>query len=419
VHNATGQNTLFVPGEEEQAREVVAELLSEGLTSTEAVQVALLNNQRLQAQLFEIGLGHADVVQAGLLSNPSLDALVRFPVDGGSTSSEGGLLQNFTDFWRIPARKRIAQNELERIMLAVAHGAASLAAEAKTAYFSAVAASQSLLVEEENLATAQLFLELSQERLDAGGATQIDVNAAHSRLLEQRVIERVARFDEVQAKLRLLATLGLQGSQQDLVLTEALLSKEQLKPDLDTLLMHASRHRLDLQSVARGVEAAERSVPLERRRVWRSASGGVAFEGSGGEVALGPALELSLPIFDQNQAQVAKAELRYAQALRRLDGLTVRVSQQVRAAYANYELALETMRLYEQELLPLRDQSLELARESFAAGKTGFLYVLAAQNELLAARREYVNQLASLASSIPLLEAACGRPISELLAPQD
>jgi cobalt-zinc-cadmium efflux system outer membrane protein len=419
VHNATGQSTLFVPGEEEQAREAVLELLAGGLTSSEAVQVALLNNQRLQVQLFDIGLGHADVVQAGLLANPSLEALVRFPLNGGSSTSEGGLLQNLADLWRIPARKRIAQSELERTVLAVAHEAASVAAEAKSAYLAAVAASQSLLVAKENLATAQLFHELSQERLDAGGATQVDVNAAHSKLLEQRVIERVARFGEVQAKLRLLATIGLQGSQQDLELTDALLSPGQLTPDLEALLVNASKHRLDLQSVARGVEAAERSIPLERRRVWRALGGGVAFEAQGGEVALGPALELSLPIFDQNQAQIAKAELRYAQALRQLDGLTTRVSQQVRTAHAKYELALETVRLYDRELLPLREQSLELARESFAAGKTGFLHVLEAQNELLAARREYVTQQASLASSIPSLEAACGRPIAELLTPQD
>ena len=91
----------------------------------------------------------------------------------------------------------------------------------------------------------------------------------------------------------------------------------------------------------------------------------------------------------------------------------------MRVAHAQYDLAQETVQLYEQELLPLREQSLGLARESFAAGKTGFLYVLEAQNELLAARSEYVGHLGRLARAIPLLEAACGRPFAELIAPQD
>ena len=50
-----------------------------------------------------------------------------------------------------------------------------------------------------------------------------------------------------------------------------------------------------------------------------------------------------------------------------------------------------------------------------AAGKTGFLSVLQAQGRLLAARRDYVGRLESVALSVPEIEAACGRPLKELL----
>ena len=149
--------------------------------------------------------------------------------------------------------------------------------------------------------------------------------------------------------------------------------------------------------------------------MWRNVSGGLAFESEGGELALGPAIELELPIFDQNQAQIAKAEYRYAQALRRLEGVSAQVAQQVRGAYERYAMAQDTARLYRTDLLPLRETSIELARESFAAGKTGFLSVLEAQDRLLATRRDYVSRLESVALSIPDLEAACGRPLSFLL----
>ena len=109
----------------------------------------------------------------------------------------------------------------------------------------------------------------------------------------------------------------------------------------------------------------------------------------------------------------------YAQALHRLEGLTVQVDRDVHAALAQYSLAQDTTQLYERELLPLREQSLELARDSFAAGKTGFLYVLEAQNALLIARSEYVEQLGRLARSAPLLEAACGVPLANLAAPKE
>lgn len=419
VTAATGAEALYLPGEEESAREQVTALMADGLTAQDAVQVALLNNRGLQELLFEVGVSRADAVQAGLLSNPSLDALVRFPVDAGSAVTEAGLLQNLIELWHLPARKRLAESQVERTILDVAHRAVVVAAQAKSAYFTALAANSALAVAEENLKTVEDFFGLTRERQEAGAATQVDVNAAQARLLEQRVSVRSARFAAYDAKRRLAIVLGLTTPAQELRLADALLAPPDWSLDLDRLLSLAERHRLDLQAAQKNAEAAANALPLEKRRRLRNLSGGLALESEGGDLALGPAIGLELPIFDQNQAQIAKAEFRYAQAQRRLEGVTANVAQQVRGAYERYAMAQETARLYEAELLPLREASLELARESFAAGKTGFLSVLEAQDRLLATRRDYVGLLQSVALSAPELEAACGRPLNVLLGPDD
>lgn len=416
VTAATGAKALYQPGEEERAREQVAALVADGLTAQDAVQVALLNNRGLQELLFEIGVSRADAVQAGLLSNPSLGALVRFPVDAGSAVTEAGVLLNLIEFWHLPARKRLAESQVDRTILDVAHRAVVVAAQAKSAYFTALAANSALAVAEENLKTAEEFLELTRERQEAGAATQVDVNAARSRFLEQRVSVRSTRFMAFDAKRRLALVLGVTTPPEDLRCADALVAPPEWSLDLDRLLGLAERHRLDLQAARKDVEAAANALPLERRRRLRNLSGGMALESEGGGVTLGPAVELELPIFDQNQAQIAKAEFRYAQAQRRLEGVAAQVLQQVRGAYERYAAAQETAQLYRTELLPLREESLELARESFAAGKTGFLSVLEAQDRLLATRRDYVGLLESVALSAPELEAACGRPLNVILA---
>lgn len=415
VKAATGEDTLYQPGEEERVREQVAELLKDGLTSREAVQVCLLNNRRIQDHLYEIGVSRAEAVQAGLLSNPSLEALVRFPIGGGSTNTEAGLLQNLIELWHLPARKRLAESQLEQTVLEVAHLAAGLAARAKAAYFRAVASGEALAVAEENFRTAQEFLELTLERQEAGASTQVDVNAARSGFLEQQVFVRSTQFAASEAKRRLALVLGLSVPAQDIGLAGPPLTPPEWSVELETLLNLADQHRLDLRAAKEGVKAAESALPLERRRLLRDVSVGVALESEGGETALGPAIELEIPIFDQNQAQIAKAEFRYAQAVRRLEGAAMQAAQQVRGAFERYAMAQETARLYQTELLPLREASLELARESFSAGKTGFLSVLEAQNRLLVTRREYVDRLESVVLSIPELEAACGRPLGVLL----
>lgn len=412
---STGAAAFFQPGEDAEGQAQVEALLEDGLTSHEAVQVALLNNHGLQEQMFEIGIRHADVVQAGLLSNPSLEALVRLPVDSGSVTTEGGILQNLIELWRIPARKRLAESQVERTVLEVAHQAVVVAAQAKSLYFTALASAASLDVAEENLKTSGDFLELTLERQEAGAATQVDVNAARSSFLEQQVRVRAAKFAALEAKRGLSLILGFAAPPEELVLSDALGGFADRTFELDRLLTVANEHRLDLRSVKKDVIATEKAIPLERRQVWRNLSGGLAFESEGGELALGPAIELDLPVFDQNQAQIAKAEYRYEQALRRLERVITEVSQQVHSAYEGYMMARDMAHLYETDLLPLREASLELARESFAAGKTGFLSVLEAQKQLLQTRREYVDRLEAVALSIPGLEAACGRPLDVLL----
>lgn len=415
VAAATGEAGLFLPGEEQHVAERVAELLSGGLTAQESVQISLLNNGELQALLYEIGVRRADAVQAGLLSNPSLGALVRFPLGGGSTTTEVGLVQNVIELWQISPRKRLAQSRLEQTVLEVAHTAASLAAQTKTAYFRASAATAALSAAEENHATAREFLELTLERQDAGAATQVDVNATRSEFLEQEAQVRGARFVVFDTKRELSLVLGLSGPPRDLELSDAVTAVPEWSVDLTRLLKVAKMSRLDLRAAAKTVETASSALALENRYLFRNISAGVSLESEGGDTQLGPVIELELPIFDQNQAQIAKAEYRHAQAQRRFEALSVRVNQQVRGAFEQHALAVDTARLYQDQLLPLRESSLELARESFAEGKTGFLSVLEAQGRLLAARREYVERLEAVAVSIPALEAACGRPLAELL----
>jgi len=419
IADATGAEGLYVPGEEGTALERVNELLEGGLTAQESVQVCLLNNPELQVRLLEIGYSTADAVQAGLFSNPTLEALLLFPVNGGSMSSELGLLQNLVELWRRPALRRLAEGEVDRVILDVAFRAVELAAQTKSEFYAAFASDAALAVAGENLETAQDFFELTRERFVAGAATQVDLNAARAGYLDQKILVEVLRFEGLEAKRRLASLLGLPIPATELQLIAPPLTVPRWSVDLERALDIAHENRLDLKAAVKVVELAWEAIPLERRRLLRSLGGGVGIEFEGDDLALGPAVELEIPIFDQNQAQIAKAELRYAQALRDLASLEVQVVQEVHGAYGRFVMAQDTARLYQAELLPLRESSLDLAKESFAAGKIGFLAVLDAQERLLEARSEYVIWLEAMASSIPALEAACGRPILMLQSLQE
>ena len=94
VSIATGQDAIYRPGDEHIIAEKVQSLFADGLTADEAVQVALLNNQGLQAAFMDVGMARADVVQAGLFSNPFVGISARFPDGGGLANIEARNIHN-------------------------------------------------------------------------------------------------------------------------------------------------------------------------------------------------------------------------------------------------------------------------------------------------------------------------------------
>jgi len=167
ISRVTGQEEVYQPGDDEIIAGRVDELLADGITVGEAVQVCLLNNLVLQAAFMDIGMARADVVQSGMLANPSLGIALRLPAGGGLANLEAGLAQNIADLWQIPFRRRAAEHSLDRVILKTARQAADLAADAKVAYYDAVGAGQLYEITRQNIDLAQQLLDMALARQEA------------------------------------------------------------------------------------------------------------------------------------------------------------------------------------------------------------------------------------------------------------
>ena len=93
-----------------QTLEQVRWLLRRPLTMNSAIQIALLNNQSLQATFEEIGLSAADLQEAGTIPNPRLDLSARFPDKPPSgTDIEFTGVIDFLNILMIPLKRRVAE----------------------------------------------------------------------------------------------------------------------------------------------------------------------------------------------------------------------------------------------------------------------------------------------------------------------
>jgi cobalt-zinc-cadmium efflux system outer membrane protein len=452
VRQHTAAAEVYDPAAQDLVGERVAALAADGLTTDEAVQISLMNNRGIQAAFQEIGVSRAEVVQSGLMSNPSLGLSLRLPEGGGLANLTIGLAQQVADLWQIPIRERIAETHLEQTVLAVAQQAVNLAADTKVAVYRLLALRRTEEIAKMNLELVERSRDLAQDRFDAGEAGQLDVNLARVNVLDLQLELLRIRRDRRMARAALGRRMGLARSNAPWTLDDELPFPPPPVADETALLLAAMNGRLDARATAARVRAAEEEIKRQCLSVVPNITFGVEVErperraaprrkvladtarvsvANGGLTApdiqsrgqrraersqiidslLGPTLDITLPVWDQNQAQIAKA--RYAALRLRseyenlLDSVALDVVQALTAA----RTASELVALYENEMLPQARANMDAARRAYQAGEQSILALIEAQQALMTQQRESVRAHRDYAMALAELERAVGGPL--------
>ena len=210
--------------------------------------------------------------------------------------------------------------------------------------------------------------------------------------------------------------LSIDRAVDGLVLTDPLPEPGNAPVDPEVLVQRALEARLDLRAIDMAIKSLDARLRLEQRKAWGDVGAGVSVErpAEGGDSLVGPALSLTLPLFDQNQAQVARAGFQLEQMIKLHESAQVAVAQDVRSSADRVIMASRNLVFYGEELLPQAQRSLELAREAYAAGRTPLLALVEVQRQLLEARRGHVTLRLEAATSASDLERVVGAPLAEL-----
>lgn len=446
VSEATGAPAEMWTDDDTAIGRQVTALMEGGLTSDNTVRIALLNHPRLRAAYYRVGIARADVVQSKLFSNPMLAVSLRFPDSGGLANLMLDVTQNISDLWQLPIRARGAEHAMQQTLLDVARDLSTTALEAKATYYRAAASDRLAELAAENLAVAQRLLDTAQARLEAGAGSAVEVYLARSEVYDAELALKQAELTAFLSRRDLAVLLGLTDQPAELRLAEPLPQDLAMIPSLEVFEEAAMKSRLDLLAAGKAVDAAREAADLERVRVVPSVQAGLSVErearrrgasgdatgfgtgGAGGAVerwrmkdkgegqasVIGPSIGATLPVFDQNQAGIARSEFMLRQAELTVDSLRRQVVQDVRGAYESVDVAYFNAALYRDQVLPLRETNLELSLEGYRAGKIGFLSVVEAQRVLLTARGRHIEALQDAATAITELERVTGRPLKDV-----
>jgi cobalt-zinc-cadmium efflux system outer membrane protein len=420
-------------------------MAADGLSLDDAVSISLLRNAELQAAAMRIGIARADLAQAQLLSNPTLGLSVRFPAGGGRSAIDAGIAQSLVEIWELPVRVRAADHELTRTILQLAQDASSLSGRTRAAYFDCFGAEAALAVSVHSVETAGRLMTAVEARREAGAVGEIDVNLARGLVVDATLEAAESRLAVTEARLRLAQLMGMHRD-SGWALSDELPSAALEQFADDAWVMTALGNRLDVRAAAYAVAIAESQLALERRRLFPVVELGLAYEreargrggdrnflaetarasASSGSLTLpdlstdadgssdsvhttGPSLSVELPLFDQHQASIARAQYAAEESRRAEAALLIEVAIAARSAAARARTASEVSELLIAQALPVTSRNADLARESYELGRASFLTVLEAQRAHLATERRAVEAATTAAVRVAELENVLGK----------
>jgi cobalt-zinc-cadmium efflux system outer membrane protein len=355
---------------DEQVVRAINDLLKNELTVGGAVQIALLNNQHLQAVYEDLGVTQADVVEAGLLENPVFFGQARFPDKSPSmTNLEFEVSQNFLNILMLPARKKLAAMQFEEVKLRVAR---------------AIGASQIEQMRQHIAEAAAASYEMANRLHTAGNISDLRLAGEQGHYEQARIKYVQSKTLAVESREELIRLMGLWGAQTELNLAQRLPDVPAGEISLQNLESLAIRNRLDLASARQEIEVLAQALGITLDWRWfGTADVGISTERDpDGQWVTGPSLTLELPIFNQRQADVARLEARLRQGQKRLAAQAVHIRSEVRALRNRLMMQRHLAEHFKKVMLPLQERIVRLTLQEYNYMLTGvFDLLIARQNE--------------------------------------
>jgi cobalt-zinc-cadmium efflux system outer membrane protein len=396
VQDRLGKRPHWIQGtsEDAQVEETVRKLLQDPLTVDAAVEIALLSNRSLQAQYEDLGIAQADLVQAGLLRNPVLFGSARFPTSPPrGTNVEVDLTQSFLEILFLPARKEIAGLDVERAKLRVSHAVLDLAAETRSAYYSAVGARQIADLRKMIAQATEASALFAQRLYEAGNTSELAMTLERASHEQSREDLAKAEAEVIATRERLTTLMGLWGDGARWQAPPKLPDVPAEEMPLDRLESLAVSRRLDLAAIREEIRSLTATLALAGRVRWFGELN-VGVDGErepGGQWVVGPNVSLQLPIFDQGQATLARLESSVRQREDRLAALAVEIRSEVRSLRDRLMMSRYRIEHLLKVVIPLREKAVALTQEHWNFMLLGAFELIDSKRREFEAYQEYID----------------------------
>jgi cobalt-zinc-cadmium efflux system outer membrane protein len=399
----------------------------EAMTLDQAIERLVRENPDLRMRFKELPKAHADIVSASLRNNPFLFGDVsNAPYQAYSPNRPGEVSYGVTLIqpWDVNKKRlvriQVAQSA-RNVVEALYQDAVRLQIDnLYTAFLDVLAAREALRQLQVGLEGMEKIAEATRKWVASGAGTRADLD----RVLVQRDSAFLA-VEEAQSALRqtkqtLAVLLNLPPAGVEcLDLRGAIGGLELDLPCEEKLIELAVQTRPDLQAYRLGVERAQTEVQMAKKdRIqdvfilytpWQLVDNSPIHALNANSWGLSALV--TLPIFNRNQGNIARAEVTVSQVIIELQGREQQVIGEVRRAYQEYTTNRKAVKYYEENILPRARSIHEEKIQRRLAGTESVLTYFEAQREYNDVVRRFLEASVRLRRSALRLNTVVGQRI--------
>ena len=263
--------------------------------------------------------------------------------------------------------------------------------------------------------SAQSAAELANRYHQAGNIDELALLLRSAAASEAHIAARQAAAEVTEARARLQDLLGLGVADAQWTVPEVLPDPVTTVTDIPRLQALALTQRLDLAAARAEVAAAQQQLSVAQHyRYLGPTDLGVAGEREAdGSKRLGPSLSLTLPVFNQGQGAIARAEAQLARAGATRQLLETQIGNQVQLQADRMSAARERAVAYREALIPQREAVVARYQERVSFMLTDSFNLLLAKQQQYAAYGGYVDAVQAFWSAQVELTRAVGTALPD------
>jgi len=386
------------------------------MTLQQAEEQALKRNLLLLAQHYDIDAADADIVTAHLFpNNPNIALSGDITPDAGRWAPDK---KNYNASLSVPIELggkksgRVAVAEQEKLATEQSFDDAvrNLLLTVRSDFYDVLNAKASLELALNNEASLDSVVSLNKIRLHDNDISESELMRSEILAMQQHLEVQEAQINLHGATAALQLLLGVSQTDEHFeVRGDIAVLPDSLNQSLEELQHIALDHRADLRSLHAQLDQAIANKDLQDAMSTIDLSVGGYYSEQLGQSFTGLTLSVPLPLFNRNQGEIQKAEIRINQLKTQVAALEQQIKKDVEIAYNEVQTRRTIVEQMQHDVIARSLSVKETVAYSYRRGSTSILDFLDAQRTFNDTMKSYYDSLTALHKSSFALRAAIGQ----------